>query len=412
MDSFLICFSLLIFSLGSYLVWPSRYNVTQHMAVGGAFVSIIVPVAILNIQEKFAPEIVDLYVKILTLGAFVYLFGMLAGFFMIRNLKTNFSFDVMPAQAYEDRVINITKWLMVAAVISLIISYAVMGFIPMFAADPISAKLFRGVYQAPYQRVAILYRAAFYILSALIPVACIIWYKYRTRIFLLLTLAGLVLMAVSLQRSGAFMGVVLAFTIIMSLKSKIHFAIMMVLVTGIFVLSSFFYYIVGVREYTGEKNIWEIITAGTPDVPDQLDFMTFFDGNPVWTYGRTMYGGLIPGHYEWNPAVYTLKMVNPGKDINDIGSGGLRLPLPLWGYVSFQWFGVVMFSLLTGLVYGISLRITKDLFRKHQSIIIRCMLIIALGSVFNLAVSFTQLNMFNMPTVFISLFYLYRIKWK
>lgn len=412
MVAFLICISLLIFSLGSYLVWPSRYNVSQHMAVGGAFVTIIVPVAILSIQNKYPPEIVDLYVKILTVGMLTYLFGMLAGFFLTSKIRTQFSFDVMETAAYEQRVTNLTRTLMWMSVIGLIVSYMVMGYIPMFAEDPISAKLFRGAYQAPYRRVAVLYRASFFIMSSIIPIACIIWYRNRNKVFLFLILAGLILMAISLQRSGAFMGVVLAFTIIMSVKGRWQFAVMMVLVTGIFIASSYFYYFVGVRQFTGDQNFWEIITAGTPDVPDHLDFMSFFDNNPVWTYGRTIYGGLIPGHYEWNPAVYTLKMVNPDKEINDIGSGGLRLPLPLWGYVAFQWIGVIMYCLLTGLIYGVAIRISKNLFEIHQSLIIRAVVVIALGALWSVVVNFTQLSMFNIPPVVVSFFYLYRIKWR
>jgi hypothetical protein len=186
----------------------------------------------------------------------------------------------------------------------------------------------------------------------------------------------------------------------------------MTLLVGIFVLSSFFYYIVGVRTYTGEKSVWEIITAGTPDIPDHLDFMVHFDQTPKWTYGRTIYGGLLTGHYEWNPAVYTLIMVNPGKEINEIGSGGLRLPLPLWGYVSFQWVGVIIFSFFTGLFYGVFLRLVKNLFLKFKSILIRTVIMIALGATYGMLVNFTQLSIFTVPPAILSLTYLYRFRIK
>ncbi|GAB2700880.1 hypothetical protein GCM10027037_27300 [Mucilaginibacter koreensis] len=412
MESFLICSTLLVLTLGGYILWPSRYNALQHLSVGGAFVSIVVPTMILYIQDYYPADIVHLYTQILVLGTVAFLAGMFLGYILGQGLTTRFSFDVMGVEAYEKRVTNITTNMMMAGVIGLIISYAVMGFIPMFAEDPISAKLFRGQYQAPYSRVASLYRASFFILSTIMPIACIIWYRFRHKMLLLYIVSALVLMAMSLARSGAFTGVMIAFAIIMSFKSRWHFAILMVVLIGVFVLSSFFYYLVGIREYTGEKNIWQIITAGTPDVPDQLDFLSFFEESPQWTYGRTMYGGLIPGHYKWNPAVFTLVTVNPGKDINDIGSGGLRLPLPMWGYVSFEWVGVILFSLFTGIFTGLFIRITKNLFRKYESIIIRTVVLIAFGTVFGLLVNFTQLSIYSIPPTIVSLFYLYRFRWK
>ena len=412
MDSFLICITSLILSLSGYVLWPSRYNALQHLGVGGAFVSIVVPALILHVQDKYPKDIVDLYVNLLVIGTITFLIGLFSGYAIGKNIKTNFTFDIIPPEQYELSIIKLTRNLMITGIIGMIVSYAVMGFIPMFAADPISAKLFRGEYQAPYIRVAAVYRTSFFILATIMPITCIIWYKYRNNFFLFTIIAAVTLMAMSLARSGAFTGVVIAFAIVMSFKSRVTFAILMACLIGVFVLSSFFYYIVGVREFTDDKNIWEIITAGTPDIPDQLDFLGFFSDNPVWTYGRTIYGGLIPGHYQWNPAVYSLVMVNPGKDINDIGSGGLRLPLPFWGYVAFEWPGVIIFSTLTGLFFGVYIRLLKRMFKQFQSIVIRTVALIAFGTVFGLLVNFTQLSIYNLPPAFFSLFYLYRFRWK
>ena len=137
----------------------------QHLSVGGSFVSIVVPAFILHVQDEYPPEIVDLYVQILLLGLLALLPGLIIGFILGKGRTSNFSFDIMGSTAYELRVINLTKTLLVIGIGGLVISYAVMGFVPLFAADPISAKLFRGPYQAPYLRVAVLYRASFFICS-------------------------------------------------------------------------------------------------------------------------------------------------------------------------------------------------------------------------------------------------------
>jgi hypothetical protein len=301
---------------------------------------------------------------------------------------------------------------MIIGIIGLTVSYTGMGFMPVFAREPIAAKLFRGQYNAPYLRVAILFRISFFLISTIMPIACIIWYKIRSKVFFLLIMAGLFLMIASLQRSGAFSGIVFAFIIVMSFKSNFKFAILMVTLVGIFILSAFFYYIVGVKSFTGTEDKWAVIGASSPDIDDELQFMVKFDQEPVWTYGRTMYGGLIPGHYKWNPSVYTLSIIAPNRDVNDVGSGGLRLPLPLWGYVSFQWAGVILFSLLTGILTGAFLGILKTWIIKYESIIIRSTAIIAFAAVTAPIIGFTLLNMFFIPPALIMLFYLYRISWK
>ena len=412
MNNFLIVISLTLFTFSGYLVWPSRYNVITHGFVAGGFISIIVPALILNVPDKFPAPIVDLYTRVLVLGIICYLMGLISGFVVGRRTSTNFSFEVMATKDYEERVVKITKGFMIAGIIGLIVSYAVMGFMPMFASEPIAAKLFRGQYQAPYLRIAVLFRVSFFIISTIMPISCIIWYRLRSSLFLFLILTGIFLMIASLQRAGAFSGVVFAFIMVMSFRSRIHFAVLMVLLVGVFVMSSFFYYIVGVKTFKGDENIWEVIGASSPDIDDQLQFMVRFDQEPVWTYGRTMYGGLIPGHYKWNPSVYTLNIIAPGQDVNDVGSGGLRLPLPLWGYVSFQWIGVILFSILTGFFSGIYIGLLKSWISKYESIIIRATAIIAFSAVAGPIMGFTLLNMFFLPPAVIMLFYLYRISWK
>lgn len=412
MDSLVIGVSLLIFALAGYLLWPSRYNVVQHLGVGGSFVAIIVPAFILRVQDDYPPEIVDLYVQILLVGVLALLPGLILGFMMGKGRTTNFSFDIMASPDYEVRVISLTKTLLTIGIAGLVISYAVMGFIPLFAADPISAKLFRGPYQAPYLRVAVLYRASFFILSTIIPIAFIIWYKTKKPFFLFSVIAVVVLMAMSLARSGAFSGIILALAIIMSFKSRFTFAILMLMLIGIFIGSAFFYYIIGIRTFDDNVNIWRVLNAGTPDIEDQLNFMIRFQESPVWTYGRTIYGGLIPGHYQWNPSVYTLNIVAPGIDINEVGSGGLRLPLPMWGYVSFKWIGVVLFSFVTGLMGGFFLQLLKNWIQKFDSIILRATAVVIFVTVFGNLVNFATFNMYFIPPIVVMLFYMYRFKWK
>lgn len=414
MTAFLIFISLAIFASAGYVVWPSRYNIVTHLSVGANFISTFVPAVILTTQDKYPQRDVDLYVSILTCGVICFVIGLFIGFY-IKPLRTKFTYDLFDDNVYNKRVIYITKIMLVIGIVFLIISYAGMGFIPAFAADPIAAKFFRGAYMAPYMRVAILFRSSFYILSTVIPIACIIWYKTKSHSFLLLTLAAITLLALSLARSPAFSGVVLAVAIVMSLKSKFHFKILMVIIIFIYVFSSVFYYLIGAKQLDysnfGTKHpYWEIVAGGSPDIEDQLQFLGRFQDNPKWTYGRTVYGGLIPGHYEWNPGVYTLNVIAPGLDIDEAPSGGLRLPVAMWGYVCFEWIGVVLFCLISGFFYGYFLRYTKTWMLNNSSILTKTVVIVLFNTLFANLFVFYTLSIYMLPQVFILLFYIYRIR--
>lgn len=383
-----------------------------HLGIGSIFIAAFVPSIILQVQNDYPAIIVSLYVKIITIGALFTLAGLFIGF-SIPAKKTFLSFDVLDNKSYENRVIKITKALLIIGLVSLIISYSVMGFVPMFTAEPLAAKFFRGQYQAPYLRVASLFRASFFILSTIIPISSIIWYKYKIPFFLFATLAAILLMILALTRSPAFSGLLLAFAVVMSFKSRGHFQILIFVILTIFLSSAFFYLIVGINApgtLNPEVGFWDVIGKSSPDIDDQLNFLERFDQNPIWTYGRTIYGGLIPGHYEWNPAVYTLRIVAPDADINEISSGGLRLPAAMWGYVSFQWIGVIAFCSLHGFFFGLFLKYTKYWVLKHESIIIRTVVIVIFSSVFSLVISFFNVSIYFIPPAFVVFFYMYRFK--
>ncbi|WP_295768809.1 hypothetical protein [uncultured Mucilaginibacter sp.] len=414
MTGIFIFISLTIFGAGYYIVWPSRFNVVTHLTVGAVFISSFVPAIILEVYKNYPDSIVTLYVKILVTGAICYLMGILLGF--NRKVKrTKLSFDVLSTEDYEKRAIQLTKFLLITGIICLALSYAGMGFVPMFASDPISAKFFRGAYQEPYLRVASLFRASFYILSTIIPISSIIWYNKRIPFFLHATLVAIGLMFLSLSRSPAFTGLVMAIALVLSFKSKFHFKILLGVIVSIYLFSSIFYYLIGVRQFENidsksENGYWQVIGESAPDINDQLQFLDMFTKHPKWTYGRTMYGGLIPGHYEWNPTVYTLNVIAPDMNINEIASGGLRLPTPLWGYVSFQWPGVIMFCLISGFLSGFFLKYTKFWLTEHNSMVIKSVVVVLFVSVFITIINFFTLSIFSIPPMLVLLFYMYRFK--
>jgi hypothetical protein len=402
---------------GTYLVWPSRYNVMAHLNVGFVFIAYFIPAVILKDQNDYSERTVSLYTLILFVGAISFIIGLYSGFLIKPVRFSNFSFALLDFEVYKKRIIKITKIFLIVGIIGQSIGYLMMGFVPAFAADPVAAKFFRGVYQVPFY-VSIVYLSSFFILTTITPIAIIVWYNNkRKKLFLFGAITAIVLMMVSLSRGPAFSGVVLAVAIIMSFKNKWTFWLLIILLISIYLLSSVFYFVVGVKDFADVSSnfkddhlFWRVVSAGTVDITDQLTFLDFFNKDPIWTYGRTILGGLIPSHYEWNPAVYTLKIVNPGEDVTAVISGGLRLPAPLWGYVSFQWIGVVIFCFLSGFLKGLLLKFTKYWMLKSRSILIATVIILINVSIFAQISDFFILSIYALPPIFVLMFYAFRIK--
>ncbi|MDB4903550.1 MAG: hypothetical protein JWQ63_2831 [Mucilaginibacter sp.] len=417
MQGVLIFFCSSIFMCGTYLVWPSRYNVMAHLNVGFIFIAYFVPAIILKDQNEFSDDIVSLYVLILLIGATCFVIGLYTGFLIKPVRLSNFSFTFLDKEIYKKRIIKVTRMFLIAGLSGLFFAYLLMGFVPAFASDPVAAKFFRGVYQVPFY-VSIIYYSSFFILTTITPISIIIWYTNKKKnLFLIGSIAAVTLMMVSLSRGPAFSGIVLAVAIIMSFKNKRTFWLLIILLISIYLFSSVFYFIVGVRNFADvntnfkdDHPFWRVISAGTIDIQDQLNFLDFFDKDPIWTYGRTILGGLVPSHYIWNPSVFTLRVTRPGEDVTTLISGGLRLQMPMWGYVSFQWIGVVVFCFLSGFIKGLLLKFSKYWIYKSQSILIATVVIVINISIFAQASEFFTLSIYALPPAVVLIFYAFRVR--
>jgi hypothetical protein len=102
------------------------------------------------------------------------------------------------------------------------------------------------------------------------------------------------------------------------------------------------------------------VASTAPDVSDTLSFLDRWDsyGRPL-TEGRTFYGGLLPGNYEWNPGVWTITLGQSSVDVTEVNSGGLRLPAPVWGLLSFGLPGVIGVGLVTGAFTGLLAKVAR-----------------------------------------------------
>lgn len=358
MTNFILFISLTILTIGPIIIWPSRYNVPMLLNIGFVFVAYFVPLIILNDNEIYSGEAFDLFYKITSIGAFCYLGGLIAGFFF-PLIKMPLSFVIRSNEFYEERFIKLTKTFLIVGIAGMLLSYLLMGFVPAFASDPLNAKFFRGVYEAPYMRVAVLYRIANLILINAIGFGFVLLFIKRSWYNFFLVLLGAAVLLSTLNRGTTVFALLTAVGLVCANKGRIYSWLFVSLNFLAVILGSVSYYLIGlifgIDQFTGlysEDSIWTLIASGAPDISDQLQFLKMYLVNPELTYGKTFFGGLVPGHYIWNPAVWALKIISPGSDLNDVTSGGLRLTAPIWGYTAFSWPGVIIVSVLSGLIMG------------------------------------------------------------
>lgn len=351
MNSIIITISLCAISLAPYAVWFSRWNIPAHLSLAFAITAYIVPGLLTDGILNFPPKLVDLYSDILALGAFSFCVGCALGAVVRPNGAGKIYFLTSRVQGTLDfrTVAKRARYIGYFGVIGLLISFVLMGFVPMFADDPFSAKFFRGQYKEAYERVAVLYRSAHFSLSLLVPILLALWFDTRKLIYLYLGIAAVAALTLSLTRSPAAVGVVLWLSIWAVHRRNLFWPYLILLVFiyafGGATFAIFNSYISGVAS---SLNVWDLIAQGAPDIVDQLNFLEAFNRKEEFTYGRTIFGGLIPGNYKWNPSVWTLAVMNDTDDVSSIASGGLRLPVPLWGYANFSWIGVVLLSFFAG----------------------------------------------------------------
>jgi hypothetical protein len=367
MDSLILCFSLCVFSLGTYLIWWDRKNVFNHFAIGFVIIGYIIPSFVFDFELFADRPTIKLYLAINVIGAFIFIIGLLIGnkwkkIIMVDSVLKFSIFEYAQQEDFFQRtILLISKKIFLLSIIIMPICFIIMGYVPMFANDPFLAKQFKGPYQPSYQRVAFFYRTAKQFIEFLLPLIFIEFYCKKKISSLLYVIVGLGLILVTLNRSSTVTGLIFVFSIIISLKSnKISFFFYLSILIIFFSLGSaawaiLSYFLPGspLDNVKVGDNIAQSIAFGSPDIPDQLKLLeAFIRTKTDFTYGLTFFGGLIPFNFPWNPQVWTLAVLNDTNDISEIGSGGLRVPVSLWGYFCFGWIGTIILPFLSGFFTG------------------------------------------------------------
>ena len=416
----LIFISSSLLLIGTYIIWFSRYNIPTHFALGIVFVGYLVPLFFTDILSDYSPKIVKLYASILTLGAISYIFGLLYGFNFISldKIIKKPTFMLAPLDVFMRHRYKYLVTVTIFALFTMALCWMHIGTVPMFAENPFLAKFFKGQYRDAYMQVAIPYRLSQSVLITVFPLIVAIWFLTRRKILVLLIFLIMAFFSMALTRGLVFMGI---FTLIalFSTRKRIYLFGFIFSYIMVFSIGSAIYFLAGLVFGTsvfgavnaGSADIWTIIAAGSPDIPDQLTLLTAFENHGEYTFGRTFVGGLVPGQYYWNPSAWSLYISNDSNDISGIASGGFRVPVAMWGYFSFGWPGVVIISTISGVILGASTRYIK-LFISYKNLFMSILALSFYAIILGFFANFYIMSMYSLPAglLLIGLFYKFQMR--
>ncbi|MGO9268515.1 MAG: hypothetical protein ACLQBA_27120 [Candidatus Binataceae bacterium] len=414
----MLALALSVFTIGSYLVWPSRWNIPAHFQLAFVIPAYVIPVLMTNALSQYPRDLLALFVPLLEVGAGFYIVGMVCGSALPRMKLTRWPFTFTSLS--EPELIAFASrqaiWLGLFSILGMVVSFRVMGFVPMFAADPMVAKYLRGSYQDSYRNVAVLLRSSEQIIFLTVPIMAVLYYVTRRKLFALIGVLQLALQALTLSRGLFGAPLVTGLGLIaVSRGYKAFIMYLTLLVFAVVAASASTYYAARLLlpEFAQieQGTVWENIASGAPDIPQTLDFMAAFERRPQWTYGRTFVGGLIPFHYRWNPDIWSLAVEASDEDldINTVISGGLRLPPPVMGYTAFGWPGAIIVCLLSGLATGYGAVFARRYVGPGSLV----SSVIAL-SLYNTAVlqfvEFYSISIYTVFTIFVAFMFAYRVE--
>ncbi len=404
-------------AVSGYVAWPSRWNVPAHLHLGFVVVAYLVPLCFLGALDDHSPTLVATYRNILVAGAACHVAGVVVGARapVHRWLGERLACRRLPLPLFERHVARWSGGLAALAIALVVLSFVVMGFVPMFAEDQFAAKFLRGEYRDSYLPVAVPYRLGISLSATLVPVVLAVWWDTRKHVFLLLALSAVAVLTMTLSRALAFSGVML-FVGLVAARSRAWFAGFVLLVAiGLPVLSaanSFVGTLAGKDvelSLDDREAVLRLATSGVPDVADHLEFLRKFEEQPVLTYGRTFFGGLVPFNYKWNPGVYTLAVLDPYEDVTEAISGGLRLPVAIWGYTAFSWVGALLVPLLSGFLWGQATRFAREQL-DARSVVVSSVVMTLYVTLGEQLLEICLLSLYRVPAIAVALLLAYGLR--
>jgi hypothetical protein len=75
-----LAFALSVFAIGSYLVWPSRWNISAHISIGLALTAYLITLLLMKgVGDQYPRPLFDFYRSLIEVGAGLYMIGLVSG---------------------------------------------------------------------------------------------------------------------------------------------------------------------------------------------------------------------------------------------------------------------------------------------------------------------------------------------
>ena len=342
----------LVLLCGQTVLWWRRDHVMGYLQAGLFFTSVLVPVVGTTIIDGSDQAIVGLYARILMIGAAAYLGGLLYGGLLGQRQR-------LPGVTFGAVFAGVPRFITrrariigAAAVVALLFSFVLLGYIPFFAADRVGAKYGTGIYRAGLERAALVFHVALRMGSTILPVLLVLVMRRRRGVDVLLAGVLALGLVLTLSRGSALLGpLVFAIAVMVSRRWK-AWAILAVVCTG-YVSATLVNEVIAVARPTTSASFAIRVAASAPDLSDHLGFLNGFkvSGNQEVGF-RTILAGLSLNKGDYNPSSYALRIRTGVVDSGEFASGGLRLPAPVWGYSAFGYVGAGFWSFFSGLFIG------------------------------------------------------------
>jgi len=367
-----ICFSWLILSCGQVMFWWRRDNIFGYLQAGFFFATIAIPVLATSVLDDFDPAIVNLYADIMVVGAVAFVVGLSCGAFVghrwrLPRLSLVRNLDVVPSV-----LVKRARQASLGALGILALSFVLLGYLPILAADRVSAKYGIGVYAAGYARGSLVVHVGLIVASTVLPVALALYLRHRRPVDLILAGALFLGLIATLSRGRALLGPIVLL-IALAIERRWRPWRIVVVVSFAFISGTLFNEIV-LRTSPPGTTLGTRFVASAPDLVDHVAFLRGYEGAGGDQVGlKPVLASLSLTKGEFNPPEYALRIRTGIPDVTGFASGGLRLPAPIWGYASYGYPGLIVWSVLSGIVIGCGTVMMRRLLSKVHGLRGQCL---------------------------------------
>lgn len=335
--------------------WRRRDNILAYSLVATWLVTILIPLYGTPVTSQWPSQVVWRVAWILLIGAAAYLVGLAIGGGL--GSQTKITGTAIWSRPFSGEIADtIHLWARrfgVASLVSLGASFALLGYVPALASDRQSAKYGVGIYAAGAARGGNVYHLALALASMALPIMMIVTWRRPTMADLALCGAIFVGLLMTLSRQDAFSGPLIVLVAIAVERKWTPVAVLAVVCFALLAGTVFNELVFPSVPGQGRSSLATKVAGSAPDVHDQIAFMSGFEtlGNQ-FVGSKNLTSVLAPNKGYYNPATYSVRTETLLPDVSGVGTGGIRLPGPEWGYVAYGWFGVMLWSLVSGLFAG------------------------------------------------------------